>query len=124
VPPGTAERRRVDRLLAELPDAGSIPRVEGELAFTAPWELRALSMVMAAYQAGHFQWLDFQRELVSAIQEWEDAPQDQRGEWHYYRHWLRALERLVADRGIAAADEIDHRADEYLSGHRDPKHHG
>jgi nitrile hydratase accessory protein len=80
-------------------------------------------MVMAAYQAGHFAWSDFQRELVRAIREWEDTPPDVRGDWHYYRHWLRALERLAAERGIAGADEIEHRTHEYLSGQRDPKHH-
>jgi nitrile hydratase accessory protein len=121
-PPGLADRRVVERLLAELPDAGSIPRDDGELAFDAPWELRALGIAVVAHREGHFPWSDFQQELIEAIQQWEAAPSAQRDDWHYYRHWVRALERLVSERGLADAGEIDSRTHEYLSGQRDPKH--
>jgi nitrile hydratase accessory protein len=109
-PPDLAERKALERLLAELPEAGSIPRKENELSFEAPWELRALGVTVGLLRAGVFPWADFQQALVSAIREWECAPVEERGEWSYYRQWLRALERLLLERGLAEPEEIDRKA--------------
>jgi nitrile hydratase accessory protein len=109
-PPHLAERRAVERLLAGLPGAGAIPRKEGELSFEAPWQLRALAIAVAAHDQGRFPWSDFQSRLVAAIQEWEQTPAEQRDDWEYYQHWVRALEALVIEQGLADAEEIERKA--------------
>lgn len=109
-PPDLAERTALERLLADLPEAGSIPRKESELSFGAPWELRALGVAVGLHRAGAFPWSDFQQSLIAAIREWEDTPVAERGDWSYYHHWLRALERLLVDRGLTSPDEIDRKA--------------
>jgi nitrile hydratase accessory protein len=122
-PPDLAGRRAIERLLGDLPDAGAIPRKEGELAFDAPWEVRALGMAVKLHGEGHFPWADFQSQLVNAIGEWEQAPSGDRPEWSYYRYFVRALERLAEERGLVDRDELEVRTQEYLTGKRDPRHH-
>jgi len=121
-PPDLAERKAVERLLAELPNAGTIPRKEGELAFDAPWEVRALGMAVELHGDGRFPWSDFQDRLVGAIQEWEATDPGKRGDWSYYRYWMAALERLVEEQGLVDAAELEERAEEFLTGKRDPRH--
>jgi nitrile hydratase accessory protein len=111
-PPDLAERRAIERLLAELPGAGAIPRKEGELSFEAPWQIRALALAVAAHGQGRFPWPDFQTRLVAAIREWEQTPAEQRDDWEYYQHWVRALERLVIEQGLTDATEIERKAAE------------
>jgi nitrile hydratase accessory protein len=121
-PPDLAERKAIERLLAGLPEAGAVPRKEGELSFEAPWEIRALGMAVAAHEEGHFPWPEFQHQLVTAIKEWEAAPADERGEWTYYRYFVRALERLAEERGLADTTEIDRRTEEILATQKQRKH--
>ena len=125
-PPDLAERRAVERLLGELPAAGAIPRKEGELSFEAPWQIRALALAVAAHDRGRFPWSDFQGRLIEAIRHWERAPAGQRGDWEYYQHWVRALEELVVEAGLAQPDEIDQRAVEEIKAgeHRRAHSHG
>ena len=121
-PPDLAERKSVERLLAELPNAGAVPRKEGELAFDAPWEVRALGMAVELHGDGRFPWSEFQEQLVGAIQEWEAADPGDRGDWSYYRYFVAALERLAEEQGLVDATELEERTQEYLTGKRDARH--
>ena len=109
-PPDLAERRAVERVLGELGGTGALPRREGELAFEAPWQIRALALAVAAHDQRRFPWSDFQARLIAAIRDWEETPAGERSEWEYYRHWVRALETLVTEAGLAEPGEIDRRA--------------
>ena len=125
-PPDLTERRVVERLLGELPGAGAIPRKEGELSFESPWQIRALALAVAAHDQGRFPWSDFQGQLIAAIRDWEQTPAGERGEGEYYHHWVRALEALVVDTGMAEPGEIDRRAVEEIKAgeHRRAHSHG
>ena len=116
-PPDLAERKAIERLLAQLPGAGAIPRKEGELSFEEPWQVRALALAVAAHDEGRFPWAEFQRRLVAAIAEWEQTPAVERGAWQYYRHWVEALESLMIDHGVADAEEIQRKAGEHARAH-------
>lgn len=121
-PPDLGPRKAIERLVAQLPEAGAIPRKEGELSFEAPWEVRALGMAVKLHEDGRFGWSDFQSQLVEEIGEWEQTSPEQRDDWSYYRYFVRALERLAEERGLVDAAEVDARTSEFLSGRRDPKH--
>ncbi len=95
------------------------PRDNGELVFAAPWESQAFGVAMALHQARAFDWEDFRQRLIAEIRDWEQADPD-RGGWSYYRCWLRALERLLADRGLVAAEDLRARA--ALLAARPPDH--
>jgi nitrile hydratase accessory protein len=125
LPPGTAERQKIERLLAGLPNAGAIPRDEGELSFNEPWEVRTLGIVVALHEAGHFAWPEFQAKLIEVIGEWEVLPPDERPAWSYYACWQQAAERLIDEKAFVAAPDFDVRAEEFISGKRTPPHtHG
>lgn len=92
------------------------PRSNGELVFAEPWESRAFAMAVALCDAGQFTWREFQEALITRIAR-HDADSSQ---WSYYRHWLEALEDVLADRGAVPRDDVSTRATEL--SHR-PSHH-
>lgn len=69
--------------------------------FAAPWQAQAFAMAVELNQRGLFQWQEF-AELLS--EELLAAGSAQDGE-DYYRHWLRALERLTAAKGFITEPE-------------------
>jgi nitrile hydratase accessory protein len=81
----------------------SPPRSNGELVFAEPWESRAFGLALALHEGGAFEWEDFRHELIATIAVWDE-------EWSYYRCWLRALESVLAARGVVGRDEVDARA--------------
>ncbi len=107
---------------------GAPPRSNGELVFAAPWESRAFGMVVSLYDAGAFEWAQFQAALIARIAGWEARYPE--GEcWSYYQHWLGALEDVLAADGTVFADEVTTRAAELAArpvghDHRDGEEHG
>ncbi|MGH9280760.1 MAG: nitrile hydratase accessory protein [Acidimicrobiales bacterium] len=95
------------------------PRSNGELVFAEPWESRAFGLAMTLHDRGAFDWETFRLALIASVAEWERDQSD--GErWSYYRCWLSALERVLADGGVVTADEVAARAGELAE--RPPGH--
>ncbi len=94
-----------------------IPRdIEGPV-FREPWEAQAFAMAVALHARGLFTWPEWAATLGAEIKRAQGAGDPDTGET-YYRHWLNALERLVAEKGIADAETLaryydawDHAAD-------------
>ena len=65
------------------------------------------SAVKRLNEAGHFGWDEWARALGAEIARAgpDDPPEN------YYLHWLAALERLVADRGLIGAGLLAERRD-------------
>ena len=68
--------------------------------FREPWEAQAFALVVALHQRGAFEWSEWAQYLAAAIRAAQQAGDPDTGET-YYHHWLAALERLVADKGLA-----------------------
>jgi nitrile hydratase accessory protein len=78
-----------------------IPRGDdGGPVFAAPWEAQAFAMTLALYERGLFTWSEWAAALGREIKEPQQGGDQDSGST-YYRHWLAALERLVAEKGIA-----------------------
>ena len=90
------------------------PRANGELVFAAPWESRVFGVTIALHEAGVFEWNEFQQRLIAAVGRWERDHPDGR-DYRYYDCWYEALESLVDDRGIVAAEVVRERATELAS---------
>jgi len=100
----------LSELPAELPITGPAapPRSNGELVFDAPWESHLFGITMALYEAGRFEWGEFQQSLIRAVHGWETEHPDGEG-YVYYERWAEALEALLDQRGIVATDVLDER---------------
>jgi nitrile hydratase accessory protein len=78
-----------------------IPRgADGAPVFRAPWEAQAFAMTLALHARGLFTWPEWAAALAAEIRRAQAAGDPDDGST-YYRHWLSAIERLVAEKGIA-----------------------
>lgn len=82
---------------ASLPN---LPRNAEGPVFREPWEAQAFAMAVALQQRGVFTWREWAATLGDEIKRAQAAGDPDTGET-YYRHWLRALERIVAEKGLA-----------------------
>jgi len=82
--------------LTPLEAIPSIPRDRGEPVFRAPWEARAFAMAVALNEKGVFSWSEWAQALGHEI---TAAGPDEAD--HYYEHWLAALEKITAAKGLA-----------------------
>ena len=78
----------------------SIPRDAEGPVFREPWEAQAFAMALALHQRGVFTWPEWAATLADEIKRAQAAGDPDTGDT-YYRHWLNALERLVAEKGVA-----------------------
>ena len=77
----------------------SIPRDREGPVFREPWEAQAFAMALALFDRGLFTWPQWAATLAEEIKRAQAAGDPDTGET-YYRHWLNALERLVAAKGV------------------------
>jgi len=90
---GTESARQV---LEAVP---GIPRDAEGPVFREPWEAQAFALTLSLYEQGLFSWKEWTAALVAEIKRAQDAGDPDTGET-YYRHWLAALERIVAEKGV------------------------
>ena len=90
----SATGRRVARSISGLPCDAEGP------VFREPWEAQAFAMVVTLHERGLFGWDEWAAMLSEEIRAAQGAGDPDTGET-YYRHWLAALERMVARKGIA-----------------------
>ncbi len=77
----------------------SIPRGAEGPVFREPWEAQSFAMTLGLYEQGLFTWKEWTAALVAEIKRAQDAGDPDTGET-YYLHWLAALERIVAEKGV------------------------
>jgi nitrile hydratase accessory protein len=77
----------------------AIPHDEEGPVFREPWEARAFAMAVSLNARGVFSWTEWAAALAQEIA--ADG-----GASDYYTLWLRALERLVQDKGVATASAL------------------
>jgi nitrile hydratase accessory protein len=82
-----------------------LPRDEAGPVFREPWEAQAFAMAMALHERGLFSWAEWAATLADEIKAAQAAGDPDTGDT-YYRHWLNALERLVAEKKVAGADAL------------------
>jgi nitrile hydratase accessory protein len=80
----------------------SIPRNAEGPAFAAPWEAEAFALAVSLHERGLFTWTEWAATLGDEIKKAQAAGDPDTGET-YYHHWLAALERIVAGKGLADA---------------------
>jgi nitrile hydratase accessory protein len=63
--------------------------------FSEPWEAQAFAITLALHERGLFTWPEWSTILAAEIKHAQDAGDPDTGD-SYYRHWLAALERILA----------------------------
>jgi len=104
-----------DNQIANMEEGIALPRKNGELVFDAPWEGRAFGLAVALNENGEYEWREFQTMLAAEIADAEQSNDSST----YYERWLASLEKLLLDKGMLEAKELEIRTTEYASGERD-----
>src|SRR6202041_110198 len=73
--------------------------------FREPWEAQAFALAVTLRERGVFSAAEWAAALGDEIMRAQAAGDPDTGET-YYRHWLAALERLVAAKGLADAGTL------------------
>lgn len=81
-----------------LPSDGETP------VFREPWEARVFAMTVSAHDAGLFTWPEWTQALGAEIRAAGSSPEDTGAD--YYRHWLAAFEKLLAEKGATSAETL------------------
>lgn len=77
-----------------------VPRDADGPVFREPWEAHAFAMTLALHERGVFTWAEWAEALSDEIRHAQAAGDPDTGET-YYRHWLAALEKMIAEKGVA-----------------------
>jgi len=93
----------MSRLQDFLPDLPC--DVEGPI-FAEPWQAQAFAMTVALHQSGLFSWPEWAEALSREIKQAQAEGDPDRGDT-YYDHWLAAIERIVAEKGLATSGELE-----------------
>ncbi len=98
--------------IANMDEQIALPRQNGALLFTAPWEARAFGIAVALNEAGAYPWRDFSQGLAAetAAAEQGDGPTG------YYERWLETLAKLAMAKGLVTPAELAQRTQAYALG--------
>lgn len=84
------------------PHETELPGGFDDPVFAEPWQAEAFAITVALHDSGLFSW----NEWADALSEVK-KPDAARDGHDYYEHWLSALEKLLATKGVAGKHEID-----------------
>lgn len=94
-----------------------LPRDDDGPVFAEPWQAHAFALAVTLHARGVFTWPEWAAALASEISLAQQRGDPDRGDT-YYLHWLAALERMIAIKGVASAETMrryhdawDHAAD-------------
>jgi nitrile hydratase accessory protein len=84
----------------------SLPRDADAPVFREPWEAQAFALAVQLQERGLFTSDEWAQALGNEIAAAQRAGDPDSGET-YYRHWLRALERLIVAKGAASESGLE-----------------
>ncbi|MEA2323124.1 MAG: hypothetical protein QOD81_2974 [Solirubrobacteraceae bacterium] len=87
-----------------------LPRDADGPVFREPWEAQAFALAVALHERGVFTWPEWSAAIAAELRRAREAGDPDTGET-YYRHWLTALERLLADRHVTDRPTLERYAD-------------
>jgi nitrile hydratase accessory protein len=93
--------------IADLPH---LPRDDEGPVFREPWEAQAFAMAVRLHEQGHFTWAEWAKTLSEEIARAQREGDPDLGTT-YYRHWLRAIERIAEKKQWLVAAELEARAE-------------
>ncbi len=98
-----------------------LPQTDAGSVFRAPWEAQAFALALALHERGTFTWSEWAQTLATVIAEVRERGEADTGE-QYYRHWLTALERIVASKGLTTETLLEQRRAQWEEAARRTPH--
>lgn len=92
-------------MTADLSALPRLPRDDDGPVFREPWEAHAFAMALALHERGLYTWPEWAAALAAQIESAQAHGDADLGDT-YYRHWLAALETLVATKGAGSIAEL------------------
>ena len=89
--------------------------------FREPWEAQAFALAVRLSEQGYFTWKEWAAALAEELQSASNRGEPDDGT-HYYEHWLAALERLVAARGLTDPAELAARKPAWIQAYERTPH--
>lgn len=112
------DRTQTSENLASLPQ---LPRDEGGPVFAEPWQAQAFALAVKLSEQGHFTWKEWATALADELKSAADRGEPDDGS-QYYEHWLAALERLVAAKGLSDSAVMLARKEAWADAYRHTPH--
>ena len=113
------------RLTTPVPGliAGPPPlqRDEDGPVFAEPWQAQAFALAVKLSEQGHFTWNEWAAALADELQDAVRRGEPDDGS-RYYEHWLAALEKLVAEKGLTDSAALLTRKQAWVSAYRSTPH--
>lgn len=98
-----------------------LPRDEGGPVFAEPWQAQAFALAVKLSEQGHFTWKEWAAALAEELQAAANRGEPDDGS-RYYEHWLAALERLAASKGLSDRATMLARKEAWADAYRHTPH--
>jgi nitrile hydratase accessory protein len=102
-------------------DLPALPRDQDGPVFREPWEAHAFALAVRLSEAGRFTWQEWTKFLSEEIRSAQSRGKPDLGD-NYYHHWLAALERLCASKGLASPADLARRKEEWRDAYMHTPH--
>jgi len=89
-------------------ELSELPRDEEGPVFHEPWEAHAFALAVRLSESGCFTWSEWATALSHEIRAAQEHGDPDLGH-SYYHHWLNALERLCAEKGLVSGAAMQRR---------------
>jgi nitrile hydratase accessory protein len=109
------------RLTQNIGDLPRLPRDEGGPVFAEPWQAQAFALAVKLSEQGHFSWKEWADVLAAELKAAAERGEPDDGS-HYYEHWLAALERMIATKGLATPAALLTRKEAWAEAYRRTPH--
>ena len=86
-----------------------------------PWQAQAFALAVKLSEQGHFTWKEWATALADELKAAASGGELDDGS-HYYEHWLAALERLVAAKGLSDPAAMLARKEAWAEAYRQTPH--
>jgi nitrile hydratase accessory protein len=107
-----------EKALHAIPD---LPRDQDGPVFNEPWEAEAFALAVHLSEAGHFTWSEWVQVFSAEIAAAQVRGDPNRGNT-YYHHWLNALERICAVKGLVEPQARQQRRDQWYRAYLNTPH--
>ena len=98
-----------------------LPRDADGPVFAEPWQAQAFALAVKLSEQGHFTWKEWAAALAAELKAAGDRGEPDDG-FHYYHHWLAALEILAISKQLTDGAALLARKKAWANAYRHTPH--